>query len=149
MPYEERKSLIPAELAFRGFRFIFEGITDICRSCRLKSACVDGLEEGRVYEVMEIFPKKKFECPLHGKLILVTLRRANIIVALPSGVIEGATIHYRPIECELVTCKNFQYCRPDGLKPGDKIRLVKEIGPFKSSCSKTSGFKIYEVEVKY
>jgi len=149
MPYEERRSLIPAELAFEGFRFIFEGITDTCKSCRLKSACVEGLEEGRAYEAIEIFSKKRFECPLHGKLVLATLRRANILVALPSGVIEGATIHYRPIECELVTCKNFQYCRPDGLKPGDKIKLVREVGPFKPLCGKTSGFKIYEVEVKY
>jgi len=26
---------------------------------------------------------------------------------------------------------------------------VREVGPFKPLCGKTSGFKIYEVEVKY
>ncbi len=147
MTDEERMSLVPSSLAKRGFKFVFEGIAGPCKGCRLRSACVDGLEVGRVYEVAELNPKKRFSCPLHGEVVLATLRKAHILVALPSGLIEGATTQYKGVECDDLACRNYQYCRPDGLLPGDKIRIVREVGPL-SGCPKVAGFKIYEVEVK-
>ena len=148
MSASERMSLAPSSLASKGFKFIFEGITTVCRTCKLRAACVDGLEEGRLYEVINVNKKKRFECPLHGEVVLVSLRKSHLMVALPSGLIEGATTHYKPIECEDLLCRNFQYCRPDGIKPGDKIKVVRGVGPLNASCSKVSGYKIYEVEVK-
>ena len=143
----ERVGLVPSSLAKRGFKFTFEGISESCKTCKLRSACVDGLEMGRVYEVVEVNRKKKFPCPLHGEVVLATLRKAHILVALPSGLIEGVTMQYKGTECEDVLCKNYPYCKPDGIVPGDKIKIVREVGPL-SGCPKVAGFKIYEVEVR-
>ncbi len=147
MSDEERMGLVPSSLAKKGFKFTFEGISEPCRSCKLRSACVDGLEMGRVYEVLEVNRKKRFPCPLHGEVTLVTLRKAHILVALPSGLIEGATMQYKGTECEDISCRNYTYCKPEGIVPGDKIKIVREVGPL-SGCPKVAGFKIYEVEVR-
>lgn len=147
MADEEIMSLVPPSFAKNKFKFIFESIASACKSCRLRSACVDGLEIGRAYEVVEVNSKKRFPCPLHGEVILAKLRRAHILILLPSGLIEGVTLHYKPVECEEVSCPDFQYCRPEGVKPGDKMKIIREIGPPTSKCPRVSDFKVYEVEV--
>lgn len=147
MVVEEIMSLVPPYFAKVGFKFTFEGIATACKNCRLRSACVDGLEMGRIYEVMEVNSKKRFSCPLHGEVVLAKLRRAHILIALPPGLIEGATLHYKPIDCEKIACMNFHYCKPEGVKPGDKIKIVREVGSLGSECPKVSGFKVYEVRV--
>ncbi len=141
-------SLVPSRLASKGFKFVFEGISEPCKRCKLRAACVDGLDEKRVYEVRDINWKKKFRCPLHGEVVLVTLRKAHLRLALPPGLIEGVITQYKPIECGDILCENLPYCHPDGIKPGDKIRIVKEIGRLEGGCDKVGGYKIYEVEVK-
>ncbi len=148
MSSDEIVSLVPSRLASKGFKFIFEGISEACRKCRLRAACVDGLEEGRVYEVVDINWKKKFGCPLHGEVVVVTLRKAHLTVALPTGLIEGVVIQYKPIECENILCRNFQYCNPDGIRQGDKIKVIREIGPIKDGCDRVLDYRLYEVEVR-
>ncbi len=148
MPNDEILSLAPSRLASKGFKFVFEGISESCKRCKLRAACVDGLDEKRVYEVTDINWKKKFKCPLHGEVVLVTLRKAHLRLALPPGLIEGVITQYKPIECENVLCKNFPYCHPNGIKLGDRIRIVKEIGRLEGGCDKVESYRIYEVEVK-
>ncbi len=148
MSNDEIVSLAPSRLASKGFKFIFEGVSETCRRCRLRSACVDGLEEKRVYEIVDINWKKKFSCPLHGEVVVVTLRKAHLTVALPPGLIEGVIIQYKPIECEDILCKNFPYCNPEGIKQGDKIKIIREIGPLREGCDKVRDYRLYEVEVK-
>ncbi len=148
MSNDETISLVPSRLASKGFRFIFEGISEVCRRCKLRAACVDGLEEKRVYEVIDVNWKKKFSCPLHGEVVVVTLKKAHLIVALPPGLIEGVITQYKPIGCENILCKNFPYCSPEGIRQGDKIRVIRKIGPIEEGCDRVLDYRLYEVEIK-
>ena len=144
----ERRGLAPSSLAKESFAFVFMGVSSQCRNCRLRPACVDGLDIGRVYEISEVFPKKRFNCPLHGEMVLVTLRRPALRVVLQSGLIEGTTITYKPISCDEVGCPYEALCKPEGILPGDKLRIIREVGRLPGSCVKASGMRIYEVEIR-
>lgn len=143
---EERMTLVPSCLAKKGFRFIPMGHSSNCSSCKYRSTCIDGMEIGRVYEVIEVNERKRFPCPVHGEVVLSSVRRARVEVAMTMSPIEGASISYKPIECSDLSCPNYWFCRPEGLKPGDKLVVIRELGEVE--CAKFSGVKLYEVEVK-
>ncbi|MCC6028814.1 MAG: UPF0179 family protein [Candidatus Korarchaeum sp.] len=138
---EERKGLVPSNLAKEGFKFIFMGEAGACRGCKYRSVCVDGMEVGRLYVVKEVDERKRFQCPIHGELTLASITRANIEVALEAKMVEGASFVYRASCGE--ECEYRNYCKPEGVKEGDKLRVIREIG--KISCKKFGELSVYEV----
>lgn len=142
----ERMTLVASGLAKKGFKFILMGQSSHCSNCKYKSTCVDGMELGRVYEVIEVNERKKFPCPVHGEVVLASIRLAKIEIATTIDSVEGAVITYKPLDCDRFDCPNHVLCSPEGLKPGDKLVVVREIGEVK--CSKFDKMRRYEVEIR-
>ncbi len=148
MPMEaERMTLVPSRLASKGFRFVFIGSSSLCKECRYRNTCVEGMEVDRVYEVVEISERKRFQCPVHEEVLLASIRRASLEVAVPTSLIEGTTITYRPLDCGDVGCQNYPFCVPEGVKPGDRLSVVRE-KKVVEGCDRFQELRIYEVEVR-
>ncbi len=149
---ETRKTLVPTVIASKGKAFLFKGPAEVCHRCNWRAACVEGLEPGRVYDIVEVEPRKKFNCKLGVEMTLVTIERAHLIVALPSKkAVIGATIYYqRPRKCDRILCPYYDKCNPDGIYEGDRIRILREVGKIeenKVDCD-INDMKLYEVEVR-
>ncbi|MHA2330823.1 MAG: UPF0179 family protein [Candidatus Hodarchaeales archaeon] len=141
-------TLLGTRIAKEGFRFIFEGKTPVCSSCRLSSACLSNLESGKAYEVVEV-KKVQHGCQLHNDgAVTVYVVPVHLEINVNSGIAaEGTTIAYKSMECPRVQCENFKQCSPTFLIPGDKLRIVKKNKTF--PCPKDGGelthVKIYKV----
>ncbi|MDW8036392.1 MAG: UPF0179 family protein [Candidatus Korarchaeum sp.] len=59
----ERMTLVPSRFALKGFRFVFIGPSILCKDCKYKNTCVEGMEVGRVYEIIEVSVRKRSQCP--------------------------------------------------------------------------------------
>lgn len=47
-------TLIGKDLAKEGNEFVFYGPVEECESCRFKSSCINSLEKGRKYVIIEV-----------------------------------------------------------------------------------------------
>ncbi|MEM4246330.1 MAG: UPF0179 family protein [Candidatus Bathyarchaeia archaeon] len=119
-------TIISPMQARKGYRFIFDGAPAPCLSCGYLSACAENLEVGRIYEVLKVM-KKSLECRLHGgkgQVVEVSeaVHDANIRsqAAMPDVV-----LRFEPLECGLDSCPESGRCRPLGLRPGDRCRVVR------------------------
>ncbi len=119
-------TLVPEGQAEAGYRFLFAGSSEACSKCKLGSVCVENLIEGRVYEVISAIPKKKFPCALHGvDVVPVEVHIPPVEVAIPKRqAVVGALLRFRPPSCS-GECESGDLCSPPGLKPGDRIKIVK------------------------
>ena len=112
--------------AKKGFAFLNEGAPKECENCELLKVCIEKLEVGRVYVVTEV-RDKIFPCDVHEEGVrVVVVAESNIgaslerRLAFPSGIIT-----FNPQECKEVSCPHFVRCVPQGLKVGDKCRVVE------------------------
>lgn len=125
--------------AVEGFTFQFLGVPERCLGCEYSKVCFSRLKEGRLYRVVSV-RGKRFPCRIHGEVILVELEEAPVDAAVPAKqAIEGAIITFRRDECSKLSCPGFTLCKPEGLKNGDKCRVLKVYGdkfPCKEGCAK-------------
>lgn len=142
-----RMTLVPSRLAYKGFKFIFIGPSSLCKDCRYRNTCVEGMEVGRVYEVIEVSERKRFQCSVHEEVSLASVRGAPLEVAIPTSLVEGTTVLYKPADCDRLSCENYSLCRPEGLKPGDKLSVMNEKRIVRG-CDKFRELRVYEVEVR-
>ncbi|WP_178647564.1 UPF0179 family protein [uncultured Methanobrevibacter sp.] len=128
-------TLIGKDLAKKGTSFIFYGPAEECESCRFKSSCVDSLEEGRKYDIIEVRDNEQ-KCPIHSENIVVPVEveRASIkLLTNSKNVFEGSTFRYVPIDCD-EECEFKEYCVPEGLIEGDKCIIIESEGKHKGEC---------------
>lgn len=126
---EDKKKIITfvgLKQARRGFSFLNEGPLRECESCKLFKVCTAKLETGRVYVVSEV-RDKVFPCPIHedGVQVVEVVEpsiETNIEsrLAFPCGIIT-----FQPQTCEDASCPNYWKCVPQGLKAGDKCKVVE------------------------
>jgi len=122
-------TVVNSEIAKRGYKFIFEKNNLQCMGCILKKICIDKLERGRVYEIVNVRDKEHFCKLLNGKVSIVEVKLASIELSIErKNAIEGVIIRYHPINC-LTPCANIMYCKPPGLFKDDKIKIEKILGP--------------------
>ncbi len=119
-------ALLPKDMAMKGFRFILISETESCNDCELRKVCIESLEEERCYEVEEV-RKKSFRCPVYGEMRVCRIKQVNeIFLSIPrADAIEGVTIRYNRPKCQEITCPNFDFCNPIGIKEGDEIEIVQ------------------------
>lgn len=142
-------TLIGIKLAKKNQKFLFVGAAEECINCNpsLKTVCLDNLEKGRVYEIMEVRKNAVHPCPVHeGSVIVVEVQKATIQSALDNKLArEGATISFPP-ECDEVSCVNYHFCKPVGIKSGEKYKVIKKLGNLPQNCKKEK--KLVFVELK-
>ncbi len=119
-------ALIYEKYAKKGFRFIHEGPAAECFSCPLLKACAGRLEKGRLYEVTSL-REKKHRCKIHEEGVrVVEVREAPVRALIPVKLaIQSAVITFEPQECNNLLCKYYPLCRPQGLKSGDKCKVLE------------------------
>ena len=122
----QKVTLLGERQARVGFRFLFEGVADLCAECSVKKVCLGNLENGRLYEVSKV-TKKRFPCLLHaGEAVVVEVREPPVEAALaPRSAIKDALITYSRPECQNGSCEHLQRCFPVGLLEGDRCRVVE------------------------
>jgi uncharacterized protein (UPF0179 family) len=150
MPTKQVLTFIGKSYAKKGFKFLYDGKNPSCPSnCRLIGACQDNLEKGQVYEVIQVMPKEH-TCPhdLHEEdMILCKVAIPDLVVSMENKVIfEGSVVSYAPMNCDLVSCPNFNLCVPDiTISKNERIRVVERLEKIKD-CPK--GYQISKVKVE-
>ena len=126
-------TLVGKGLARVGAKFVHGRAAETCRKCNLYRVCIGNLEEGRVYEVVNVRDKKHYCQLVKDYVYVVDVKEADIEANIKSSMaIEGAIITFKPIECN--GCELSRFCNPVGLKDGDKCKILKIIE--KVSCPK-------------
>jgi hypothetical protein len=122
----QKVTLIGEKQARVGFKFLFEGSTELCEKCEVKKVCLGNLEPKRLYEVKKIF-KKRFPCILHYEdAVVVEVEEPPIEAAVQARVaFNDALITYDQLDCMNRVCVNWRKCFPVGLVKGDKCKVVK------------------------
>lgn len=141
-------TLIGKDLAKEGFSFVFRGSVEECQSCRFKSTCVDSLEEGRKYKIVEVLDNEQ-KCPIHDKGIVVPVKVEKDSIKLlttSKNVFEGSIFHYNSIDCD-EECEFKQFCIPEGLINDDKCIVIKNNGKHKGKCKK--GYNLLSIKLAF
>ncbi len=142
-------TLIGIKLAKKNRNFLFAGAVKECENCNssLKSVCIENLEKDRVYKILEI-RKVIHPCPVfEGGVTIIEVEKAPITIAIDiKTAYEGATISCNIPDCNETSCYNYSYCKPLGIKPADKFKILKILGNLPSTCSKEKRLKLVEVK---
>jgi uncharacterized protein (UPF0179 family) len=135
---EDKKPIITVvglRQAKLGFSFLNEGILKECENCKLFTVCRTNLEVGRVYVVSEV-RDKIFPCNVHEESVrVVEVVESNIEtnienrLAFPYGIIT-----FQLPTCQVMSCVSYGNCSPQGLKSGDKCRILEVKGPTVAMC---------------
>lgn len=135
-------TIIGPKQARIGFRFLYQGFSDTCKACKYHNACLDNLDEGRIYSIKKV-KNKKLPCELHGgQGKVVEVVEDSIKAALEKHVaIQDALINFNSLECDTLECENRIKCNPLGLFDGDKCKVIKIMDVI--DCPK--GFEISSV----
>lgn len=140
-------TLVGEDIAKEGLSFLFYGMGEECKRCRLRIACIDALEKGRMYTIKEV-KDTEHKCFLHnfGKVKVVDVEKAEIDCLMDSKkVFEGSTIHFESQDCP-ETCIFYKNCNPDGLVNGDSCKIVKDGGKHSNECPQ--GKNLTKVKLK-
>ena len=135
---DERKTivtLIGIKQARVGYQFIFNNPSVECMNCNRRIVCLGNLESGRVYEVTGL-RDRLFPCEIHADGVrVVEVTESDIYASIPkSQALEGATIKFKTVECDVTDCSKAQICFPIGLYEGEKCKIIEVDKNF--SCPK-------------
>lgn len=109
----------------KGFKFIASVPPEMCRQCKLFLACMGKLVPGRAYVVIELKDKEHYCALYEGNVRVARVAQSPIeILVKPQHAIEGATMAYASIDCEIKRCSMEGTCRPEGIKKGEKVKII-------------------------
>ncbi|MBC7129138.1 MAG: UPF0179 family protein [Thermoplasmatales archaeon] len=104
-------TLVGVKIAKEGNEFIYYGVANTCKNCKLKTVC-SNLEEGRAYKILKI-REKKHECPLHeGGVIAVEVEKIPYEINVKSQEAEATSISFKPMRCNEFSCNEYKACNP-------------------------------------
>ena len=119
-------TLVGLKQARKSFTFLNGEPLKECEDCELFKICLSKLETGRIYEVTEV-RDKVFPCKVHEEGVRVVEATEKDIetnienkFAFPCGIIT-----FQPQTCDEMLCQNYSKCMPQGLKSGDKCKVVE------------------------
>lgn len=109
----------------KGFKFVASVPPEVCRQCKLFLVCMGKLVPGRAYEVVELKEKEHF-CGLYeGKVRVARVIQSPVeILVKPQHAMEGVTMVYAGIQCEVTRCPMEKVCKPEGVRKGEKVKIV-------------------------
>ena len=122
--------LIDADIAKKGYKFIYYEAEE-CKRCPYKDVCTGKLQQGRIYEIIDLIKtKKKMICSvIKSEVVPVEVKLADIETIVPTKkALDSIIIKWSNPACENYSCTFRTLCFPKGLKRGDKIKIkrVKE-----------------------
>jgi uncharacterized protein (UPF0179 family) len=130
-------TLIGNDLAKKGLTFLFNKGAKECETCKFKTSCVESLEEGRMYKIIDVRDTQQ-PCLIHDEeeVTVVEIEKSGITTLINAKKsFEGSTLNYNPPECSL-DCIHHDLCFPDGLKDDDKCTVSEILGKHIDACAK-------------
>ena len=121
-------TLIDSNMARVGYEFINYGDTKECRDCKLINACMENLEKGRKYRIIET-RDREHNCKIAGRVLVVEVEECDVSGALDQRkVFVGSKIEFVPVSCDNIFCNHMKHCKPEGLKNGDVCKILEVVG---------------------
>lgn len=140
-------TLIGEDLAKKDLVFLFNRAAEECENCKFKTSCVESLEEGRKYRILDVKGNQQ-PCPIHDKerVNVVEVEKANIITFIDAKKsFQGSTINYSNPDCN-VDCIYHEFCFPDGLKENDKCSIEEILEKHVDGCIR--GYSLVKAVLK-
>ncbi len=139
-------TLIGTRLAKVGTEFAFKGAAKECEPCKFNKTCLN-LNPGSRYKIVNLRNPGKLECFVHDTgVIAVEVIEAPVMMAVESKkAIKGSRVVYESPSCNSQDCENLVFCRPSGLKPGEKFSIL-EVDELSEPCKKGYSLKIVEAK---
>ena len=140
-------ALLGARMAHPGMVFIHMGPSEECNSCRLYRACMGNLEAGRRYMVLEV-KEKQHNCKIHEDGVrVVKLVEPEIPAVVPTNLAsKGVIIRFNPPRC-IHWCKLRELCLPEGLKEGDRVKVVEVLGKPPVGCKMGRSIRLVKLKL--
>jgi len=115
-----------------GYKFLYQSPSPSCEGCERYLVCIKNLEEGRVYQIVNI-RRKSFPCRINEEgVVVVEVVEGEVPAAIPKKLaIEGAVIPFSEMGCGELFCEGYNLCKPTGLKAGDHCKIVEVKGRVK------------------
>lgn len=115
-----------------GFVFLYEGHLEECEDCELFKVCMENLEVGRVYRIVNV-RAKEFPCKVHEDGVkVVEVVESEIEAAVESRLkVPSVIMTFTPQHCEKASCIYYANCQPKGLVSGDKCSIIEIIDRIK------------------
>ncbi|UCH02098.1 MAG: UPF0179 family protein [Candidatus Bathyarchaeota archaeon] len=129
---KQKITLIGLKQAKKCFTFVYEGAAEECKDCNLFTVCISNIESGRIYKITNT-RNKIFHCIIHEEGVKVV----EVVELDIEGVIEsklaflGGIISYFPQECKRLSCINYGSCLPQGVRKGEKYKILEIKGKIK------------------
>jgi uncharacterized protein (UPF0179 family) len=130
-------TLIGKDLAKKDLIFLFNKAANECEACKFKNSCVESLEEGRMYKIIDVRDTTQ-PCLVHAEneVNVVEIENSGITTLIDAKKsFEGSTLTYNHPECD-IDCIHHDLCFPDGLKSDDKCTVTEIIEKRVDGCAK-------------
>jgi len=140
-------TLIGEDLAKKDLVFLFNKAAKECEDCKFKTSCVESLDEGRKYKIVNVRDNHQF-CPIHDKdkVNVVEVEKADITTCIDAKKsFKGSTLNYNTLDCN-IKCIYHKFCFADGLKENDKCTIEKILEKHVEGCVK--GYSLAKVVLK-
>lgn len=129
-------TLLDSEHAKVGYEFVHYGEAEECKKCNLINVCIENLEKGRKYKVIDL-REYEHKCKIYEKVCVVEVEEPETLAAIDSRkAFIGARVLYSSIACSQIFCPNSKYCNPEGLKKGDKCEIRDSLNSLKCEENK-------------
>jgi len=123
---KRRITIVGVDQARLGYTFLFQGPASMCKNCDFYNVCVENLESGRIYRIIDVGKKKLFCKLLQEEGFVVEVEESPIEVWLDRRLaIRDAIITFNPPTCSISGCENYEKCIPAGLAAGDRCKVIE------------------------
>ncbi|MCE7741647.1 MAG: hypothetical protein GOP50_04250 [Candidatus Heimdallarchaeota archaeon] len=122
-------SLVPKGVAQKGYQFTHLGSTQTCQKCNLLSVCVNSLETGSTYEVIQV-REKEHPCLIDNSMMVVCeLKQKNDKISVrQQKYLDNVVVTRETIDCVEILCENYDYCVSEKYSKTTKIKILKNLG---------------------
>lgn len=120
-------SFVPKAVATIGYQFTHQGATKICEKCQFIQVCINQLEIGSSYEVVEI-KNKEHPCLIDDSIMVVCkVRKINDLLSVQNQkYLENLVLTRKPIDCPEILCDNYDYCVSTKYKQSSKVKIIRK-----------------------
>ena len=121
-------SLVPKSVAKVGYQFTHLGGVEICAKCQFLPVCVDSLDVGSSYEIIEL-REKEHPCLLDKQPMLVCdVKEINDRISVKEQkYLDNVVVSRDPIKCVEILCDNYEYCVPLKYEFKSKVKILNII----------------------
>jgi len=122
-------SLVPKDVAKKGYQFTHLGGTETCKKCKLLSVCINSLVVGSNYEITKV-REKEHTCLIDdGSMVVCDLKEMNDLLSVKfQKFLDHVVITREPLECIEVLCEYYDYCMSDKYEQTTKVKVLKNKG---------------------